>query len=230
MLSAALPDLEIVCGRRLKETAIQVVVRAYEHNLKGEFYHISDWHTDGRPEEHIMATAVCYTYVDPNLNGGFVEFANQSEHWIDDPAESEILAPKERSIIVFNNQVLRHRVLKLMGTGRRRLVAFHLLSPDYTQLPKCSARPRLLSSQYFREVLGELKEFLPPGVPCYIIAEYSETGNTPTELIEQRNRERRLRLVGEPPPDRMNRRNFTTGTLGHRRLRATTGMPFDLSG
>jgi len=194
LFERAVPDLELVSGHRLTGKTLQVVVRSYEQHLHSGFYKISDWHVDGKPEENIVATAVCYLEVGADLKGGEIEFQCRNL-WVDDPTKVLSETPRSSSLIAFNNCVLRHRVGHVVGSGHRRLVAFHVLNPDYQQLPRASALPRQLRAQCYSSLercLGQL--FSGSGIPTQLIADYAVSGDLATELISRRDEERRARL------------------------------------
>ena len=101
LLTLALPSLEAVGGVHVRGSQFQVVVTAFKHELAPAadanapaFYRISDWHTDGAPEEHVLATATCYIEIGAGLTGGALEFARQAEVWVDDPEATLVVRPE----------------------------------------------------------------------------------------------------------------------------------------
>jgi len=213
LFELALPDMQSVCGHCLSGRRLQVVVRAYEQSLGCENaapYRIAEWHTDGRPCEHIIATAACYIHIGTGLQGGSVEFAGRGDMWLDDPEATLTLHPKAGSMIVFNNAVLRHRVDLLLGSGLRRMVAFHLVDPEHRQLPAASQLPRQLRYQCVEETFHAL---LPIGLPARVlllVARFASDGISVNDAVDIRNAERCNRLRPRPgSPRGLSRR--TTG-------------------
>ena len=101
--------------------------------------------------------------VGTELVNGSLDFARESEQFIDDPTSGvHNEQPASGSIIAFNNSLLRHCVRPLGGIGRRRLVAFHLVDPDK---PKLSAvgRPRQFRRLYMRDTCAALLQVQPKG-------------------------------------------------------------------
>jgi len=212
LLQLALPQLELVSGQSLRPRRLQVVVRAYEQELKraGHFYRITDWHTDGHPHERIIATAACYVDMDAALQGGGVEFAHGSDAWLDDPEVTKTALPRLGSIIAFNNAMLRHRVGTLSGIGRRRLVAFHLVDPEYSQKPPASELSRQWRPQEREELLNALAVLRCPAIA--LIADFAAGGLTAEEILLQRNAERRRRIQPTVRALQRNRRHVIRRT------------------
>eukprot|EP00854_Cymbomonas_tetramitiformis_P019204 gene19204-22957_t len=232
ILTLALPQLEDVSGHRLRGKRLQVVVGAFQHMIfsvdqsQQTFYRVSDWHIDGTPEERVVATATCYVEVSTSLVGGGVEFARQAEVWVDEPEATVTVQPTSGSLLVFNNALLRHRVHTISGSGRRRLIVFHLIDPGYRQEPSAATLPRQLCAQRRRESLTALAaaftevlhlRAVPPEV-LELVWSFASTGATSEELQRRRDDSRRCRLM--PRAD-------STGTLAPRTRRATgTGTLF----
>lgn len=222
LLGAALPSLETICGRHLRSRRIQVVCRATDHLMAPDdqqFYHVSEWHTDGMPAECILATAVCYVDFADGLTGGTVEFAGNADLFLDDPAATEVVQPRRGSLLVFNNYTLRHRVNMLCGVGQRRLVALHLVDPDNPQRPSAVELPRQWREQQafaIRCALAPMK--LPLGRRTIDqIADFAADGCFAQDLVRLRLAERQRRLI----PDH-SLSGYTTGyATGTSTLRGT---------
>eukprot|EP00927_Polykrikos_kofoidii_P016701 TRINITY_DN17568_c0_g3_i1.p1 TRINITY_DN17568_c0_g3~~TRINITY_DN17568_c0_g3_i1.p1 ORF type:complete len:534 (+),score=68.89 TRINITY_DN17568_c0_g3_i1:74-1603(+) len=198
LLQMALPQLQSVSGQRLQSRRLQVVVRAYQHEMaatdESSFYRVTDWHTDGHPRERIIATAACYVEMASDLKGGAVEFASGADTWLDDPEVTKTVQPEMNSILAFNNAMLRHRVGHLCGVGRRRLVAFHVVDPEHSQSPPAAQLPRQLRSHRRREMFCALAPMRFPSRLIALMAEFAATGATPRDLLRLRDEERSRRL------------------------------------
>lgn len=179
-------------------------------------YDVSDWHVDGEPSEHLVATATSYVEVGEGLSGGAVEFEEQSSHFDWSKMEEYYqpehtgaaarprrvkLQPASGSMIAFDNSRLCHRVRRIRGEGRRRLIAFHLVDPQKPQEPGASSLPRLLASQRKRSALGALAAAAPVRLPEDVlehvwrfVAAAGFGASSLEELQEQRDKNRVQRL------------------------------------
>lgn len=204
LLELALPELESAAGRTLRGKRLQVVLGAFEHQLRpgDKPTRISDWHVDGTPAERIVATATSYLEVSTTLTGGAVVFASQHEMSNEDPQETLEEAPATGSMLVFDNTKLRHRVQRVQGHGRRLLVALHLVDPEQPLEPRAEVLPRLLASQAKHESLRELayamrRRFpdyhIPPGV-YDLIWSFVGFGSGAENILEHRDASRIQRL------------------------------------
>jgi len=192
LVRLSLPQLELVSGHRLRSRHIQVVMRAYEQVMDGQgpLYKIAEWHTDGYPREHIIATSVCYLRVDPTLHGGAVDFASGADTWEDDPDALKTVLPQQGAVLAFNNAMLRHRVGALGGAGHRRMVALHLVDPDFCQIPRAMDLPRQLRSQGRLEMLFTLAALSLPNRCKVLIVHFCVDGSLARDLVHRRDLER----------------------------------------
>lgn len=194
-----------LCGRRL-----QFVVGAFEHRIEQPaegsssegplpFYKISEWHQDGTSDEALVATATCYLTVSDSLSGGHVDFQSQREVWVDDASSLVTVAPASRSLVVFHNSELRHRVGTVAGHGMRRLIALHLVDPRERHEPSADTLPRQLHSQRVRESAAALAvalhvraDFRARGLAIsHEVLEYIATLASPVEAESPRKEQRK---------------------------------------
>mmetsp|Transcript_5301 Transcript_5301/g.11518 ORF Transcript_5301/g.11518 Transcript_5301/m.11518 type:complete len:638 (-) Transcript_5301:313-2226(-) len=231
LFEVALPQLEEIAGQRLRERRLQVVVRAYEQRMSpqqaGAPYRISEWHTDGRLEEFIVATAACYVLREPGIWGGGLDFAPLLHVHNDDPQGLFNTVPQQSAIVAFNNQVLRHRVNALRGEGRRRMVAFHVVDPQYMQRPRACDLPRPLREQSFVDIIVALaaagkshQTWRLPDPVIRKVAAFAASNCTMEAAITRRAAERRRRLSRATIPRLV---RATTGIFP-RMLRTATGI------
>jgi hypothetical protein len=182
-----------------------VVVRAYQQVLVpdngGRLFGIADWHTDGLPTEQVVATAACYLDIAAESSGGEVEFQTRGSLFSDDPDHANhTVQPATGSLVVFNNGLLRHKVNPIAGSGRRRMVAFHIINPESPQVPAATSLPRQLKWQRRHEAVLAMEEVIGSVLPTellieiWIIAEASEDGASVNELVVVRDAERDRRL------------------------------------
>lgn len=135
------------------------------------------------------------------------------------------VVPRAGTLVAFDNMMLQHCVGTLKGSGRRRIVSFHLVHPQHVQRPRASAQPRALRAAAVLDTAIALYPLRLAPQSLRRICEYAteETRDAATTLA-QRDQERRRRLRGFDNPDPL-RRNLATGFFFRqaRLQRQTTG-------
>ncbi len=208
----AVPGLEHACGLCLRGRCLQVVLRAYEQRLQGADktgaekvarnlpYRISEWHADGCSEERIVATATCYLVVDDDLDGGHLELQCRDERTLHGASDVYTVRPRTGSIVCFNNERLCHAVTPIEGSGRRRLVAFHLVDPsfDIAQTPRARDLPRVLWDHRLDAYMEGLFYLRAKGVmPMHLllrVVEFCNDGTRAADIVALRDAQRTARL------------------------------------
>ena len=146
-----------------------------------------------------------------------------------------VVRPRTGTVVAFDNIMVQHKVGRLTGYGRRRIVAFNVVHPDHRQLPErhlgsatssASARPRRLRAA---AALDAAVALIPlngrfPARPLRLVCAFAVCDRLSSDaatLLARRDCERnaRLRVFPQLPPRQLVRQ--ATGTFNRRDLRTT---------
>jgi len=157
-----LPQFENVIGHNLRNTPLQVVVKAQDYQLSDcseEDSYLGGMHREGLFED-IAAVGLYYYHIDDEIKGGELELSavvqanvTQYRHGITVLRETSV-SVKEGMSLVFNNKLCYHRVSKLYGNGSRKIIAFFLITPNHLRsTPMLDALSIVVNWKYHTQYL-----------------------------------------------------------------------------
>ena len=120
----------------------------------------------------------------------------------DDEAAAEAVAsgahvvvrPRTGTVVAFANTMLQHKVGRLTGMGRRRIVTFNVVHPNYHQWPAAHTQPRQLRAASLRDAAAALCRLRLGYRPLRLVCEYAVDAPLAAVLLAQRDAERHRRL------------------------------------
>ena len=112
----------------------------------------------------------------------------------------DTVRPHTGSIVCFNNERLCHAVSPIEGSGRRRLVAFHLVDPSFhiAQTPRARDLPRVLWDHRLDAYMEGLFYLRAKGIlPMHLllrVIDFCNDGARAAEIVALRDVQRIARL------------------------------------
>jgi hypothetical protein len=97
-------------------------------------------------------------------------------------------------VVAFANTMLQHKVGRLTGMGRRRIVTFNVVHPQHQQLPAAHTQPRQLRATCLRDAAVALCKLNMGHRPLRLVCEFAVDAPTAAVLLAQRDAERHRRL------------------------------------
>jgi len=105
-----------------------------------------------------------------------------------------VVRPQAGTVVAFANTMLQHKVGRLTGMGRRRIVTFNVVHPQHQQLPAAHTQPRQLRATCLRDAAVALCKLNMGHRPLRLVCEFAVDAPTAAVLLAQRDAERHRRL------------------------------------